>query len=99
MALSATLQDVGIQLELLTGPLAGIFDPSGMGNMFFAVLAVAAQLDRDCIREKSLEGQTSRRPPAATTAAAPRSSTPTCTSSPAPWRYVAFGYSWASRAR
>ena len=36
---------------------AGIFDPSGMGNMLFAVLAVAAQLDRDYIREKTLEGQ------------------------------------------
>jgi len=57
MALSATLQAGGIQLELLTGPLPGIFDPHGMGNMLFAVLAVAAQLDRDYIREKTLEGQ------------------------------------------
>jgi DNA invertase Pin-like site-specific DNA recombinase len=39
------------------GPLTGIFDPSGMGSMLFAVLAVAAQLDRDYIREKTLEGQ------------------------------------------
>jgi DNA invertase Pin-like site-specific DNA recombinase len=57
MALSATLQADEIQLELLTGPLAGIFDSHGMGNMLFAVLAVAAQLDRDYIREKTLEGQ------------------------------------------
>lgn len=57
MTLSATLQDAGIQLELLTGPLAGVFDPTGMGSMLFAVLAVAAQLDRDYIREKTLEGQ------------------------------------------
>lgn len=28
-----------------------------MGSMLFAVLAVAAQLDRDYIREKTLEGQ------------------------------------------
>ncbi|WP_349307939.1 MULTISPECIES: hypothetical protein [unclassified Streptomyces] len=28
-----------------------------MGAMFFAVLAVAAQLDRNYIREKTLEGQ------------------------------------------
>lgn len=41
----------------LTGPLTGIYDPSGMGSMLFAVLAVAAQLDRDYIREKTLEGQ------------------------------------------
>ncbi|MCK9928127.1 recombinase family protein [Frankia sp. Mgl5] len=37
--------------------LTGIYDPHGMGSMFFAVLAVAAQLDRDYIREKTLEGQ------------------------------------------
>jgi hypothetical protein len=40
----------------LTGPLTGIYDPNGMGAMFFAVLA-AAQTERDYIREKTLEGQ------------------------------------------
>jgi DNA invertase Pin-like site-specific DNA recombinase len=57
MTLAATLQAAGIQLELLTGPLTGIYDPSGVGSMLFAVLAVSAQLDRDYIREKTLEGQ------------------------------------------
>ena len=76
MTLSAALQAAGIQLELLTGPLTGVYDPTGMGSMLFAVLAVAAQLDRDYIREKTLEGQAAP-PPAAATAAAPRSSTPT----------------------
>lgn len=57
MALSATLQTRDIALELLTGPMPGIYDPHGMGSMLFAVLAVAAQLDRDYIREKTLEGQ------------------------------------------
>ncbi|MEU2669165.1 recombinase family protein [Streptomyces sp. NPDC007164] len=57
MPLSGQLQDAGVQLELLTGPLTGIYDPNGMGAMFFAVLAVAAQLDRNYIREKTLEGQ------------------------------------------
>jgi DNA invertase Pin-like site-specific DNA recombinase len=57
MVLSATLQATGVQLELLTGPLTGIYDPNGMGSMFFAILAVAAQLDRNYIREKTLEGQ------------------------------------------
>jgi DNA invertase Pin-like site-specific DNA recombinase len=51
-----TLTHAGIQLELLSGPLTGIYDPSGMGAMLFAVLAVA-QLDREYIREKTLEGQ------------------------------------------
>ncbi|MFD5553235.1 hypothetical protein ACFWIA_05270 [Streptomyces sp. NPDC127068] len=40
MTLSADLQAGGIQLELLTGPLTGIYDPDGIGAMFFAVLAV-----------------------------------------------------------
>ena len=57
MTLAATLQAAGIQLELLTGPLTGVYDPTGMGAMLFAVCAVAAQLDRDDIREKTLEGQ------------------------------------------
>lgn len=59
MTLSGSLQAEGIQLELLTGPLTGVYDPNGMGSMLFAVCAVAAQLDRDYIREKTLEGQRS----------------------------------------
>nr|WSU78226.1 recombinase family protein [Streptomyces anulatus] len=57
MQLSADLEGAGIRLELLTGPLTGVYDPGGMGSMLFAVLAVAAQLDRNYIREKTLEGQ------------------------------------------
>jgi hypothetical protein len=47
MVLPAQLQNAGIQLELLTGPLVGVYDPDGVGLMLFAVLVVAAQLDRD----------------------------------------------------
>lgn len=57
MTLSGQLQASGVQLELLTGPLTGIYDPQGMGAMFFAVLAAAAQIERNYIREKTLEGQ------------------------------------------
>ncbi|MFD8498013.1 recombinase family protein [Amycolatopsis sp. NPDC059657] len=57
MALAAHLEAHGIQLELLTGPLAGIYDPNGVGAMLFAILATAAQLDRNYIREKTIEGQ------------------------------------------
>jgi DNA invertase Pin-like site-specific DNA recombinase len=57
MTLSAELQAGGIQLELLTGPFTGIYDPNGMGAMFFAVLAVAGQIERNYIRENTLEGQ------------------------------------------
>ncbi|MBI0377287.1 recombinase family protein [Streptomyces albiflaviniger] len=35
----------------------GIYDPNGMGAMFFAVLAAAAQIERNYITEKTLEGQ------------------------------------------
>ncbi|TMR12790.1 hypothetical protein ETD86_31900 [Nonomuraea turkmeniaca] len=49
--------------QLLSGPLAGIYGPNGLGAMLFAVLfavlAVAAQLDRDYPR------QDRRRPAAA----------------------------------
>ncbi|MFD5147748.1 recombinase family protein [Streptomyces sp. NPDC058401] len=57
MTLPAELQAGGIQLEILTGPLTGIYDPNGMGAMFFAVLAVAEQIERNYVREKTLEGQ------------------------------------------
>jgi DNA invertase Pin-like site-specific DNA recombinase len=57
MSLSAALQGAGIRLELLSGPLTGVYDPEGMGAMLFAVLAVAAQIERDYIREKTIEGQ------------------------------------------
>lgn len=57
MTLSAELRVGDIQLELLTGPLTDVYDPNGMGAMFFAVLAVAGQTEGDYIREKPLEGQ------------------------------------------
>ncbi|WP_449657512.1 recombinase family protein [Streptomyces antibioticus] len=57
VTLSNQLQTAGVQFELLTGPLTGIYDPNGMGAMFFAVRAVAAQFDRNYIREKTLEMQ------------------------------------------
>lgn len=36
---------------------SGIYDPAGLGAMLFAALAVAARLDHDYIRDKTLEGQ------------------------------------------
>jgi DNA invertase Pin-like site-specific DNA recombinase len=57
MALAGGLQAAGIQLELLTGPLTGIYDPNGMGAILFAVLTVGAQLDRDYIRDKTIAAE------------------------------------------
>ncbi|MFF1478795.1 recombinase family protein [Streptomyces sp. NPDC058301] len=56
MTLGATLQAEGIQLEILSGPLQGIHDPHGAGAIVFAVLAVAAEVEREGIREKTMEG-------------------------------------------
>jgi DNA invertase Pin-like site-specific DNA recombinase len=61
MALAAQLQAHGIQLELLSGPLTGIYDPHGMGSILFAVLAVAAQLDRNYLPGEDLGGPARRR--------------------------------------
>ncbi len=83
MMLAADLQAAGIQLELLTGPLVGIYDSNGMGSLLFAVLAVAVQLDRDYIREKPWKASRPP-PPKATTAAGPKSLTTTCCCSPRP---------------
>lgn len=57
MALTADLQAASVELELLTGPLSGIYNPGGAAALLFAVLARNAQLDRNYIREKTLEGQ------------------------------------------
>lgn len=58
MAVAASLQAGGIRVELLTGPLAGSHDPCGdTPGLFFRVLESAAQLDREHVREKTLEGQ------------------------------------------
>jgi DNA invertase Pin-like site-specific DNA recombinase len=57
MTLAAALEADGIGLEVLTGPLAGTWDPRGAGSVLFGVLAAAAGLDRNYRREKSIEGQ------------------------------------------
>jgi DNA invertase Pin-like site-specific DNA recombinase len=48
-------------LELLSGPLQGIYHPSGHGAALFAFFAGMAESEREYIREKSLEGQASAR--------------------------------------
>jgi DNA invertase Pin-like site-specific DNA recombinase len=57
MTLAAALEADGIRLEVLTGPLTGIWDPRGEGSVLFGVLAGAAGLDRNDRREKTVEGQ------------------------------------------
>lgn len=57
ISVSAALRTHSIRLELLGGMLAGTFDPHGVGSLLFSVLEAAAQLDRDHLRNKKVEGQ------------------------------------------
>jgi hypothetical protein len=61
LAIAEELRRADIQLELLTGPLQGLYDPSGHGAALFAFFAGMAESEREYIREKSLEGQASAR--------------------------------------
>jgi DNA invertase Pin-like site-specific DNA recombinase len=55
-ALSDRLTTHGIVLEMLAGPLPGIYDPTGIGWIQFAFFAAMAETDRENIREAILEG-------------------------------------------
>ncbi|WP_246090569.1 recombinase family protein [Nonomuraea deserti] len=55
-ALADHLTAHGLVLELLAGPLPGIYDPSGAGKMLFAFFAAMAETEREPIREATLEG-------------------------------------------
>jgi DNA invertase Pin-like site-specific DNA recombinase len=61
LAIAEDLRHHDIELELLTGPLQGVYDPSGHGAALFAFFAGMAESEREYIREKSLEGQASAR--------------------------------------
>jgi DNA invertase Pin-like site-specific DNA recombinase len=57
---------------MLAGPLAGIYDPTGRGRLLFAFFAAMAEIERENIRESTLEaldtaarkGKHGGRPPA-----------------------------------
>ncbi|MGR6924218.1 recombinase family protein [[Actinomadura] parvosata] len=61
LAIAEELRRHDIELELLSGPLQGIYNPSGHGAALFAFFAGMAESEREYIREKSLEGQASAR--------------------------------------
>jgi DNA invertase Pin-like site-specific DNA recombinase len=61
LTIADDLRRADIQLELLTGPLQGLYDPSGRGAALFAFFAGMAESECEYIREKSLEGQASAR--------------------------------------
>lgn len=59
--LARTLQENAISLEMLRGPLPGVYDPSGPGSLLFAFFAAMAEAEREGIREATLEGLESAR--------------------------------------
>jgi DNA invertase Pin-like site-specific DNA recombinase len=61
LKVAGELRDAEIELEFLTGPLAGKHDPAGRGAALFAFFAAMAESERDYIRDKTLEGQETAR--------------------------------------
>ncbi|MBB5085253.1 DNA invertase Pin-like site-specific DNA recombinase [Nonomuraea endophytica] len=55
-ALADHLTTHGLVLEMLAGPLAGLYDSAGPGRMLFAFFAAMAETEREAIREATLEG-------------------------------------------
>ncbi|MFE7216249.1 recombinase family protein [Streptomyces sp. NPDC057611] len=55
-ALAGHLTAHGLVLEMLAGPLPGMYDPSGPGRLLFAFFAAMAETERENIRESTLEG-------------------------------------------
>ncbi|WP_405677419.1 recombinase family protein [Streptomyces sp. NBC_01511] len=55
-ALADHLTAHGLILEMLAGPLPGMYDPSGPGRLLFAFFAAMAETERENIREATLEG-------------------------------------------
>jgi DNA invertase Pin-like site-specific DNA recombinase len=55
-ALADHLTAHGLILEMLAGPLPGIYDPTGPGKLLFAFFAAMAETARESIRESTREG-------------------------------------------
>ncbi|MFI1265648.1 MULTISPECIES: recombinase family protein [Streptomyces] len=55
-ALADHLTAHGLVLEMLAGPLPGMYDPSGPGHLLFGFFAAMAETERENIREATLEG-------------------------------------------
>lgn len=55
-ALADHLTAHGLVLEMLAGPLPGLYDPSGPGRLLFGFFAAMAETERENICEATLEG-------------------------------------------
>ncbi len=50
------LHERGIGVHILTGKLAGTYNPTGEGKFFFTMMAAFAELERDIIHERTMAG-------------------------------------------
>ncbi len=46
----------GVQVQILTGKLAGLYSPVGEGKFFFTMMAAFAELERDILLERTMAG-------------------------------------------
>ena len=50
------LHERGVGIRILTGKLAGNYQPKGEGKFFFTMMAAFAELERDIIHERTMAG-------------------------------------------
>ena len=56
LTIADDLHEQGIGVRILTGRLAGTYQPSGEGKFFFTMMAAFAELERDIIHERTMAG-------------------------------------------
>jgi len=50
------LHERGVQVQILTGKLAGTYSPLGEGKFFFTMMAAFAEVERDIVLERTMAG-------------------------------------------
>jgi len=56
LTISDGLHERGVQVQILTGKLAGTYSPVGEGKFFFTMMAAFAELERDILLERTMAG-------------------------------------------
>ena len=56
LTIADDLHERGIGVRILTGKLAGDYQPTGEGKFFFTMMAAFAELERDIIHERTMAG-------------------------------------------
>ncbi|MFJ8011014.1 recombinase family protein [Streptomyces sp. NPDC096339] len=56
LASAQDLAECDYRLEILSGPLCGMYDPQGAGKVLFVVFAAIAEVEREFIHERILIG-------------------------------------------